>query len=467
MSLMNDMLKDLDRRGARGDHDPLGDHHRATRSVSIMPAVMAGGVVILIVVIATLWWWPESREPSPSAAASSASSSAPTQVATTPVKRATAEASVEKPEVQAVEPLLHEPSRSEPTMAEDGATSEEAATPEASAAKAELIANLLESARTARARDRLTRPVSDNAYEYYQQVLAMEPDQPEALAGLAAIAQRYRELAEAAMDREALTKARQFLQRARSVRPGVEGIQASEARLASLAEASAKALANVPAEPKSAAEPATAQSSLSVRPDPASVDRNRASQAERWWSQGDVKRARSLLEKTLREWSFEGTVPVQSIGVLFDVYLSAEELTRAQQLLADHPLPAEETLYRRAQLALATGQTEKALSLLESGAEEAARHEPYRALMARLYYEQKRFTEAANHYQALLTDMGERPAYWLGLGLAKDAQDDDPAALNAFSQALESGGYRNDAAVQEYLHNRVNALRRRIQTQES
>lgn len=461
MSLMNDMLKDLDRRGAGHDRGTLGDHHRARHSGSTVPWAVACGFIVLLAVAAMLWWWPRAPQPSTQVRASEPAS-APIEASDRSPDEAPGEDSGEKTaevpealEAEAVERVLHEPRGSERLTVAEAEPNPE---------NRERIETLLASARTARARDRLTRPVGDNAYEYYQQVLAITPDEPEALAGLAAIAQRYRELAEAAMDREALAAARRFLQRARSVRPGAEGIQASEARLATLNDAAVPTT-----EAASGAESATdsSEESLSVRPDPASVDRRRADRAERLWSQGNSGQARTLLETTLREWSFEGVEPVQSIGVLFDLYLDVGELGRAQALLEQDRLPEDARVYRRAQLALANGQTGEALTLLEAGAQSATENEKYRALMARLYYEQQRFEEAAAHYRALLTDMGNRPAYWLGLGLARDALDDVSGALNAFRQALASGAYRDDAAVREYLQNRINALTRRTQAQES
>lgn len=461
MSLMNDMLKDLDRRGAGRDHDTLGDHHRTSHSSSaILWVMMAFGFIVLFAVVTALWWWMAPESPTRVIATETAPVHTETPVdspeeSATSTPRAQTVAAPRALDTEVIDRVLHEPRGS-------GRPTE----PEPNVDNREQIETLLALARAARARDRLTRPVGDNAYEYYQQVLAIAPDEPEALAGLAAIAQRYRELAEAAMDRGSLAAARQFLQRARSVRPGAEGIQISEARLATLVDTTGPAT-----ETDSDAEPTTAstggESSLSVRPDPASVDRRRADRAERLWSQGDTAQARALLETTLHEWSSAGVEPVESIGVLFELYLEADELGRARALLEQDRLPEDARVYRRAQLALANGQTGEALALLEAGARGAAQNEAYRALMARLFYEQQRFAEAAAHYRALLTDMGNRPAYWLGLGLAQDAQNDAPAALNAFRQALESGAYREDAAVRDYLQSRVDALTRRTQTQES
>lgn len=55
----------------------------------------------------------------------------------------------------------------------------------------ERILELLEQARSALEDNRLTTPVDDNAYLRYLQVLAITPDQPDALLGIAAVVDRY------------------------------------------------------------------------------------------------------------------------------------------------------------------------------------------------------------------------------------------------------------------------------------
>ncbi len=70
------------------------------------------------------------------------------------------------------------------------------------------------------ARYRLLLPEDDNAYGYYRQVLALDPDNGEAYAGLSQIVQKYGEMAENALDKNDLVKAELYVERALSVDPG-------------------------------------------------------------------------------------------------------------------------------------------------------------------------------------------------------------------------------------------------------
>lgn len=466
MSLINDMLRDLDRRGAgpRGDIETDGHRYpRAARAKTPWLAVPA----VLALVGAGAWYgvWSQPSKTAEVALKTEAPEAfEPNVEKTTNVKPGHGADETAREDTPAEpEPVDSNPADTAgaPALAEALTAAPE---PDVEPNRDARIESLLASAREAHARDRLTRPVGNNAYEYYQQVLALKAEQPEALAGLAAIAQRYRELAEAAMDRQALHLARRFLQRARSVRPGAEGIQASEQRLAKLeaSESGAAPASTVEATSEASSPEASGsqeEAALSVRPDPASVDRRAAAKAQQLWSAGEPERARSLLETTLAGWSFESARPRSSADLLFDLYLDSGADVPARSLLEKGFWADDEKTQRRARLALRAGDVEGALALLESGAGQARGNESYRALQARLYYQQQRFEQAAGHYRSLLRDMGPRPEYWLGLGLAEDARERSAEALRAFERALGTGAYRGDAEVQKYLEQRISALK--------
>jgi hypothetical protein len=61
---------------------------------------------------------------------------------------------------------------------------------------------------------RYTLPPEDNAYTYYRAVLAIEPDNSHALAGLAEISQKYWRMARRLLDRNALDAAGRITKRA-------------------------------------------------------------------------------------------------------------------------------------------------------------------------------------------------------------------------------------------------------------
>ncbi len=79
------------------------------------------------------------------------------------------------------------------------------------------IDQLLTLAEQALQKQRLTTPVDDNAYLRYLQVLARDPKNPYALAGIARIVETYISWAVDAMDRDLYTRAANMLTKAGSV----------------------------------------------------------------------------------------------------------------------------------------------------------------------------------------------------------------------------------------------------------
>lgn len=66
---------------------------------------------------------------------------------------------------------------------------------------------------------RMTTPAGDNAYEHYQAVLTVEPDNSEAQAGIQKIVNMYIYFVEKAIVDDQLAEARMYLQRAENIRP--------------------------------------------------------------------------------------------------------------------------------------------------------------------------------------------------------------------------------------------------------
>jgi serine/threonine protein kinase len=78
----------------------------------------------------------------------------------------------------------------------------------------------------------LTTPLKDNAHKYYRAVLAAEPDNSEALAGLRKIVDRYIQFISTAKAKSNLSDAKLYLQRAESVLPDDPKLQSIRAELA-------------------------------------------------------------------------------------------------------------------------------------------------------------------------------------------------------------------------------------------
>ena len=138
-------------------------------------------------------------------------------------------------------------------LPETGAELPQADTADEAAAVLAEVERLNVLAAKALARYRLLLPEDDNAYGYYRQVLALDPDNGEAYAGLSQIVQKYGEMAENAFDKSDLVKAELYVERALSVDPGH-----SESLV--LRDRIERAIADVEATRQAAAERAAAES---------------------------------------------------------------------------------------------------------------------------------------------------------------------------------------------------------------
>lgn len=93
---------------------------------------------------------------------------------------------------------------------------------------AETIRELLKAGREALANNRLTTPDDDNAYLRYLQVLGLQPDNPQALLGMADIADKYLDWALQEASRGQYKVANDLVSKARSVdenHPGIAPVQ--------------------------------------------------------------------------------------------------------------------------------------------------------------------------------------------------------------------------------------------------
>ena len=86
------------------------------------------------------------------------------------------------------------------------------------------IAQLLMQAEINMQADRLMLPKGRNAWERYQAVLRLQPDNGIAKAGLLALVKRYLELAAMAIDRAQFSRARRFIDRAKDVGVGSDSV---------------------------------------------------------------------------------------------------------------------------------------------------------------------------------------------------------------------------------------------------
>jgi serine/threonine protein kinase len=125
-----------------------------------------------------------------------------------------------------------------------------------SSARDDAIGELLRSAAADVEALRLTAPAGDNAFERYQQVLALEPGNEDATRGLEVIVIRYVTLANTALSNGELDKAARFLDSASGVLPADKGIALARKSLEAALASQQSAAASPPAAPASEVVPA-------------------------------------------------------------------------------------------------------------------------------------------------------------------------------------------------------------------
>lgn len=121
--------------------------------------------------------------------------------------------------------------QSAPPKSRSVATHQSPPPPQITTTQEQRIARLLNDADYALSQNRLLTPIEDNAFDRFQSVLLMDPDNQAAKAGLQAVGLRYVELARNAMNRGQFKEAQSYINNARSIDPGNPLVPELEANL--------------------------------------------------------------------------------------------------------------------------------------------------------------------------------------------------------------------------------------------
>ncbi len=329
------------------------------------------------------------------------------------------------------------------------------------------IDDLLLQASRALGMDRLTSPIEDNAFGYYQKILSLDPNDSRAQAGLDAIAARYLAKAQEQSSLGNQQQADTFRQRANVVAPEYYRQQEMSDALptAQVANAASLALNAVP----------TGASVAQVSPVKSEVIKSftvteaaslNVVTSSSWKDEQTVSRANELVQQNksdqaiqlLKSFIVSEEKPIQSTQRLADIYLQQGNTQAAEILLRNAEyLPPVEKAKMQAQLMTAQGNTLDAITTLEQQLSAAENNEQYGALLASLYHKTGQYQQSVVSYQRLLKSYGEKPAYWLGLALAFDGLTQHNNALQAYQQLREFPQLQNQVKV--YVEQRIVALR--------
>lgn len=467
MSLVNDMLRDLAGQQS-GPNMPADEHKqwladsslaRRPKRVWLPSLLVFVAVLILLVLLQRLFLVPDETQSANEIESDTGLESVANVVA--PVVE-NQPAPVEQTRIAQQEIDLE--TKIETQTEVQAETNDEAKTEQPNTEQ-QVIDAWLTLANQALIQDRLTAPLSSSAYQYYQQVLTVAPQHQQALLGLENIVARYLELVREAAQENEFVRAQTLLRRAKLVIADHPAVSVLEAQLAeqqaarSLDSNTANKVSLAPAQTESYSLPAQLplESSMQVAPNRAWQDQQTAAQARALMQQGQVQAARLQLEVFLQQ---QGSANISS-QLLCTLYLEQGDLLAAAKLLAGphaDSWPANDRVRLRAQLLMVQGETQNALTLLESNLDNAENDERYRALLASLYQASGNYHEAVASYRRLLSVFGEKSAYWLGLALALDALEQNASAVESYRRAQS---FQNlQAEVSTYIEQRITALSR-------
>lgn len=109
-----------------------------------------------------------------------------------------------------------------------------------------------------------------------------------------------------------------------------------------------------------------------------------------------------------------------------------------------------------ARLLMQREQAAEAAAALEAALPQAADEAGYLALLAAVYQRLGRHQDAAELYLGLVRLAPDRGVWWMGLALALEGQGEPARARDAYRRALRAGGL--DAEVESYVRGRLQAL---------
>ena len=378
-------------------------------------------------------------------------------------------------------PTLNEKKASD-TASQFGSAQEDLSTAKLSLEVERQISNLLLQAEQALSSDRLTAPIEDSAYQYYQEVLRLDKNNDAAQQGLLRVAARYLQmtgLGDNASDKvwseQAIQRAGRFIKRAQWVAPEYKLAEEYRKQLAIVAAnpvaeishvaevaevagntrmALAEDVVNNQTPPVASEQSAKGkESQLSVSPNEQWQDQQKVAEAQQLLTQGETAAAEMLLQNFIAS----AAAPRLSAGFLLELYSQQQRVDQLDALLRQAAYIGEPNkTYFAAKLALLQNDEAKARRLLEASLAAAEKNENYRALLAGLYQRGGFYSQAKSSYRRLLETFGDKPAYWLGLALALDALDQKSSALQAFKRLNDYTDLQVE--VRQYVAQRIQSL---------
>jgi hypothetical protein len=319
------------------------------------------------------------------------------------------------------------------------------------------VDQLLEIANAALKDDRSTTPKADNAHDRYRAILELKPDHSEANKGLVIIQDRYLSLIKSAILNKQYYKVPTLVRWARQSGASQNEIDQLFASLPESVSRPAKEVINqfeqVNREQKNPLLAGNTKVNNMTRSF-ASLDSQVANTAAE-----DIHNKRyQQAENRLTVFINENDKSVYALQKLFDLYVSQQRLNDAEKIIdkAAH-LPGEWFSYMVAQVLTRRSDYEGAMRALNSHSPEIYDMPNFYALKAGLMNKLDSDEKAIPLYRQLLLLDSRNTSYWLGLSVALDTINSDEA-LSAYENTLKVAP--RNAAYSDYIRRRISELTR-------
>lgn len=154
-------------------------------------------------------------------------------------------------------------------------------------------------------------------------------------------------------------------------------------------------------------------------------------------SQGRTNEAMDLLNEALQIAAND----ISSRELLSRLLISGQQYQQAEQMLIKglELTPGQPLLTRLfARTKIDQGQDRLAIAILDQADSNYTLDAESKALLAGLYQRTGRYQDSASYYQRALAIQPDQGKWWLGLGIALEAQSDWAASSHAYQRAISS-----------------------------
>ncbi|MDY7547916.1 tetratricopeptide repeat protein [Glaciimonas sp. CA11.2] len=152
---------------------------------------------------------------------------------------------------------------------------------------------------------------------------------------------------------------------------------------------------------------------------------------------GQISQAIDMLQQVLQLDPKHAAARQTLVGLLLDTKHQDDAMRKLQEGIAIDPAQTGMAMIL-ARLQVERGNTRTALETLERSLSYALADADYQAFLAALLQREKRHKEAIDHYAIAIRKMPENGLWWMGYGISLQAENRLPEAKDAFTRAKSS-----------------------------